>query len=125
MLKEYFADLHIHIGRDIQNKPVKITASKNLTLTNILIEASRRKGIDMIGVIDCHAPNVQKEIIQLMQMGKAEELEDGGIRFERVTLILGAEIEVYDENCKGPIHVLCYLPTLLSMEAFTEWLSTK
>lgn len=125
MLKEYFADLHIHIGRDIQNKPVKITASKNLTLTNILIEASRRKGIDLIGVIDCHAPNVQLEIKQLLDMGKAEELEDGGIRFEQVTLILGAEVEVYDDHCKGPIHVLCYFPTLLSMEAFTEWMSTR
>lgn len=125
MLNNYFADMHIHIGRDIYNKPVKITASKNLTLTNILIEASRRKGIDMVGIIDCQSPAVQEEILQLLQKGEAVELQDGGIRFENVTLILGSEIEVYDECCKGPIHVLCYFPTLQSIHEFSKWLSRK
>ncbi len=114
--------MHIHIGRDMYNKPVKITASKNLTLTNILLESSRNKGIDMIGVIDCHAPAVQQEIKHLIDNGDARELSDGGIRFEKVTLLLGSEIEIYDENCKGPIHVLCYFPTMDRMEMFSEWL---
>lgn len=117
--------MHIHIGRDMYNKPVKITASKNLTLTNVLIESSRNKGIDLIGVIDCHAPAVQQEIKQLIDHKKAFELNDGGIRFERVTLLLGSEIEIYDENCKGPIHVLCYFPTLANISYFSEWLTTK
>jgi len=121
----YFADMHIHVGRDIDNHPVKITGAKSLTLTNILIEASRNKGIDLIGVIDCHAPAVQKEIKQLIKQGAAVELTDGGIRFENVTLLLGSEIEVYDEHCHGPIHVLCFLPTLSSMEHFSEWLSAR
>lgn len=125
MISTYFADLHIHIGRDIYDQPVKITASNRLTLTNILEEASRRKGIDMIGVIDCQSPAVQQEIIQLIEEKKAYELSDGGIAFENVTLILGAEIEVYDENCKGPLHVLVYLPTLTSMAAFTKWLTGR
>ena len=43
MLNKYFADMHIHIGRDMNNQPVKITASKRLTLTNILIEAREEK----------------------------------------------------------------------------------
>src|SRR5690625_2713805 len=125
MLNNYFADMHIHIGRDIYNKPVKITASKNLTLTNVLIEASRRKGIDMVGVIDCHSPAVQEEILQLLQKGEAIELEDGGIKFENVMLILGSEIEIYDEFCQGPIHVLCYFPTLQSIHKFSKWLSKR
>lgn len=125
MLHDYFADLHIHIGRDIYGGPVKITASKHLTLTNILKEASRRKGIDIIGIIDCHAPNVQAEIERLLESGTAYELEDGGIGFEHVTLMMGAEIEVYDENCQGPIHVLAYFPTLDKMKAFTSWLIGK
>lgn len=125
MLTSYFADLHIHIGRDIYDKPVKITASNQLTLTNVLKEASRRKGIDLIGVIDCQAPAVQEEIIQLLQTGEAKELADGGIRFENVTLIMGAEIEIYDENCRGPVHVLCYFPTLHSVQEFTKWLTPK
>src|SRR5699024_3897863 len=91
------------------------------TLTNILKEASRRKGIDMIGVIDCHAPNVQKEIQSLINIGDAIELKDGGIVFEQVTLIPGAEIEIYDEYCCGPIHYLCYFPNLQHISSFTTW----
>jgi len=125
MLQQYFVDLHIHIGRDIYDRPVKITASKNLTLTNILEESSRRKGLQMIGVIDCHAPAVQEELQQLIEANKAIPLKNGGIQFENVTLILGAELEIYDENCQGPIHVLCYLPTIDKMQQFTEWLRPK
>ncbi|WP_188453732.1 endonuclease Q family protein [Virgibacillus oceani] len=124
-MNSYFADMHIHIGRDMYNKPVKITGAKSLTLTNILKEASRNKGIHMVGVIDSHAPAVQEEIKQLITEGKAEELKDGGIRFEKVTLLLGSEIEVYDEYCKGPIHVLAFFPTLRKIGAFSEWLTTK
>ncbi|WP_156647167.1 endonuclease Q family protein [Lentibacillus sp. JNUCC-1] len=125
MLKSVFADLHIHIGRDIYNKPVKITASSRLTLTNILKEASRNKGIQLIGIIDCHAPAVQEEIKTLLANEQAVELEDGGIQFENVTLLLGSEIEVYDDNCRGPIHVLAYLPSLEKMAMFTEWLEQR
>jgi len=125
MLQNYFADMHIHIGRDIYNKPVKITASKNLTITNVLKEASRRKGIDLIGVIDCQSPAVQEELLQLIKQGEAEELATGGIRFEEVTLLLGSEIEIYDDNCHGPIHVLCYFPTLEHIHEFSKWLSER
>lgn len=114
--------MHIHVGQDIHHQPVKISASKNLTITNILQESSRRKGIELIGVIDCHAPAVQEEIHMLIDQNEAYELNDGGIQFEHVTLLLGAEIEIYDENCQGPIHVLCYLPTLQVMAQFTQWL---
>ncbi len=125
MLRAYFADMHIHIGRDLNHRPVKITAAKTLTLTNILVESSRRKGIDLVGMIDGHVPAVQQEIKQLIQEGKAKELPDGGIKFEEVTLILGSEIELYDEHCQGPIHVLTYFPTLKSIEQFSHWLTDK
>src|SRR5690625_3852122 len=117
--------MHIHIGRDIYYKAVKITDSKKLTLTNILKEASRNKGTHLIGVIDSQSSAVQEEIKQLISSGEAHELVDGGIRFEEVTLILGSEIEIYDEFCQGPLHVLCYFPTLVVIEKFTEWLTTK
>lgn len=125
MLQTYFADLHIHIGRDLYGNPVKITGSKHLTITNILKECSRNKGIHFAGVIDSQAPAVQEEILQLIEAGYAKELTDGGIRFEKVTLILGAEIEIYDDQCKGPIHVLCFLPTLEKMACFSKWLTNK
>ncbi|WP_284140322.1 MULTISPECIES: endonuclease Q family protein [unclassified Virgibacillus] len=125
MLETYFADMHIHIGRDIFDKPVKITGAKTLTVTNILKESSRNKGINMIGIIDCQSPNVQLEIKQLIEKKQACELPDGGIRFEEVTLILGSEIEVYDNACQGPIHVLCYFPTLENLELFSAWLTGR
>lgn len=125
MLSSYFADLHIHVGRDMYGGPVKIAASKHLTITNVLKEASRRKGLDLVGVIDCHAPNVQEEILQLIHQGKAEELPEGGIQFEHVTLLLGSEIEIYDEHCQGPLHVLCYFKSLNNMKDFTNWLRDK
>lgn len=124
-LRSYVCDLHIHIGRDMDGKPVKITGAKNLTLTNVLKVSSRQKGLDLIGVIDCHVPSVQQEIKQLIDKNQAYELADGGIQFERVTLLLGSEIEVYDEYCHGPIHVLCYFPSLQAMQQFSEWLTTR
>src|SRR5690625_7565295 len=79
MLKDYYADLHIHIGSDEEKRPVKITGSKSLTLSRILQESSRRKGLDLIGVVDCHVPAVQKEIATLLEKGQAIELEHGEI----------------------------------------------
>ncbi len=125
MLKEIYVDLHIHIGRTEKGRAVKITGSRNLTLKNILETATSRKGLDLIGIIDCHSPEVIEEIEQLLREGKAMELKEGGVRFEKTTLILGSEIEIYDEHCHGPIHILCYMPTLEKMKVFSNWMSTQ
>lgn len=124
-MNSYFADLHIHIGQTSSGKPVKITASRMLTLENILVEASEHKGIDIVGVIDCHVPEVILTLRKLIENGDCLELEDGGIRFKNTTLILGSELEIYDENCKGPIHVLAFMPTLEKMQEFSNWLSSR
>jgi uncharacterized protein (TIGR00375 family) len=124
-MNTFFADFHIHIGRTGSGKPVKITGSKSLTLSSILHEASEVKGLHMIGIIDCHVPEVIGEIETLIDQGIAYEHDDGGIKFQNLTLILGSEIEIYDENCKGPVHVLIYLPTLHKMKQFSEWLSVR
>ncbi|MBS4209691.1 endonuclease Q family protein [Bacillus sp. FJAT-50079] len=121
-----FADLHIHIGRTYRGKPVKITAAKNLTLTNILETAKFPKGLDIVGVIDCHSPEVIEEMEGLIKSGDLVEMEAGGLRFlDEVTLIPGSEIEVYDQHCHGPIHVLAYFPTLEAMKEFSAWLSKR
>lgn len=125
MMNTFFVDLHIHIGRDWNGKPVKITGSKSLTLSNIFKEAANRKGLDMIGVIDAQAPAVQEEMMDLIDRGQAVELKEGGIRYKDTVLLLGSEIEVYDAACSGPIHVLCYFPTMNRIRAFTAWLSQK
>ncbi|MCU9613772.1 endonuclease Q family protein [Caldibacillus lycopersici] len=125
-MKRYFADLHIHIGRTKSGRAVKITGSKNLTLTNILQTAKYQKGIDIVGVIDSHSPEVIEEIEELIQKGSLEPLQDGGLLFEgKTTLIMGSELEIYDLSCKGPIHLLCYLPSLEKMKAFSAWLATQ
>lgn len=123
LLKEYYADLHIHIGRTWKGRAVKITGSKNLTLQNILQTASSKKGIDLIGIIDCHSPEVIAELEMLVEEGAVKELDKGGLRYENTTLILGSEIEIYDANCHGPIHVLAYFPTLSIMKSFSVWFS--
>ena len=119
-MKRYFADLHIHIGRTKSGKPVKITGSKTLTLSNILHTAKNQKGINIVGIIDCHSPEVIEEIEDLIFEGKLEELSEGGLLFENETLLMmGSELEVYDTTCKGPIHVLCFIPTLKMMKKFS------
>ncbi|MER2108447.1 MAG: endonuclease Q family protein [Solibacillus sp.] len=124
-MKEIYVDLHIHIGRTKSGRAVKITGSNDLTLQNILETATAKKGLDLIGVIDCHSPEIIEEIEQLIQDGVAKELEKGGIHFKNTTLILGSEIEIYDEHCQGPIHVLCYLPTIEKMKAFSSWMRSR
>lgn len=123
-LKSFFADLHIHIGSTQTGKPVKITASRTMTLTRILEEASERKGIEMIGIIDSHVPEVQTELLGLLKTGQAVELADGGIRYKQTTLLLGSELEVKEAG-RGEAHFLCYLPYLSRMQEFTEWLRER
>ncbi|MBS4217245.1 TIGR00375 family protein [Bacillus sp. FJAT-49711] len=125
-MNEFFSDLHIHIGRTLTGKPVKITASKNLTLTNILKAAKFPKGLDIVGVIDCHSPEVILEMENLLEAGKLIELVDGGFEYENgVVLIPGTEIEINDRHCKGPIHVLAYFPSMPALKEFSNWLSER
>jgi len=124
-MENFYVDLHIHIGRTNSGKPVKITGAKSLTLENILLESTEKKGMDMIGVIDCHVPEVLDELERLLSIGEIYQFEDGGLRFKDVTLILGSELEIYDEHCHGPIHILGFLPTIEKMREFSTWLSTK
>lgn len=124
-MNHYFVDLHIHIGRTESGRAVKITGSKDLTLKNILKTASSQKGLDLIGIIDCHSPEVICEMEQLIEEEKMVELPEGGLRFEKTTLIPGTEIEIYDNHCQGPIHVLAYFPTLETMKKFSDWMKPQ
>lgn len=82
-MKEFYADLHIHIGRTASGRAVKITGSKTLTLARILETASARKGLDIIGIIDCHSPEVIEEMSELLAQGELKELEGGGYVFRK------------------------------------------
>ncbi|MED3906728.1 endonuclease Q family protein [Geobacillus thermodenitrificans] len=125
VLGRYYADLHIHIGRTASGRPVKITGARTLTLANILHEAAHVKGIDLVGVIDSHVPEVLDELERAMDEHGWCEHREGGISTGKVTLLLGSEIEVYDDRCHGPIHVLAFLPTVQAMRAFSAWLGKR
>lgn len=122
-MKKYYVDLHIHIGRTRSGKAVKITGAKSLTFTNIIHHARNEKGLNMIGIIDSHSPEVIIEMEDLRSKGLLTEHPDGGIQFGDLTVIPGSELEIYDEQCHGPIHVLCFFPSIEIMKDFSMWLS--
>jgi len=123
-LERVFADLHLHIGSTDAGQPVKISASRDLTFHRIAQEASGRKGIRLLGVIDAHAPGVQADIARLLDSGEMAEIAGGGIRYRDVTLLLGSEIEIREEG-RAPAHYLVYLPDLAAMRSLTDWMSKR
>ena len=124
---EVFADLHIHIGRTKNNKPIKITAARSLNFENIAKECVNRTGINIAGIIDCASPYVIEDIEDFLKSGDAYELEDGGIIYkDKLCIILGSEIETSEERTdgkKGCAHNLCYFPYLKDIKAFSKEMS--
>lgn len=126
-MNEVFADLHVHIGRSEKNKPIKITAARSLNFANIAKECVERKGINLVGIIDCASPYIIEDIEDFLTTGEAYEIEDGGIIYkDKVCIILGSEIEtseVNDEGHTGSAHNLCYFPKLSDIKAFSAEMS--
>ncbi len=124
---EIFADLHVHIGRSEKNKPIKITAAKSLNFANIAKECKERKGIDIVGIIDCASPYVIEDIENFLKTGEAYEIKDGGIIYkDKVCIILGSEIETSEkglDNKSGAAHNLCYFPHLADIKGFSNEMS--
>ncbi len=125
MLQTYYADMHIHIGRTKSGRAVKITGARSLVFSNIIEHARDSKGLDMIGIIDCHSPEVIEEMEELMASGELVQSPEGGLLYGGLAIIPGSELEIYDESCKGPIHVLCYFPNLDVMKEFSSWLKGR
>ena len=123
-MNEVFADLHVHIGRSENGKPIKITAARSLNFANIAKECAARKGINIVGIIDCASPYVIEDIENFLRSGEAYEIEDGGIIYkDKVCIILGSEIEtaeINDEGRTGSAHNLCYFPSLKDIKAFSK-----
>ena len=125
---EVFADLHVHIGRTESGKPVKITAAKSLNFANIAKECVDRKGISIVGIIDCGSPYVIEDIENFLKTGDAYELEDGGIIYkDKVCILLGSEVETSEigRNGKcGSAHNICFFPHLSDIKNFSKEMST-
>lgn len=126
-MNEFFADLHVHIGRSEKNKPIKITAARSLNFANIAKECVERKGISVVGIIDCASPYVIEDIENFLAQGDAYEIEDGGIIYkDKVCIILGSEIEtseINDQGKTGSAHNLCYFPRLEDIKGFSREMS--
>ena len=126
-MNEIFADLHVHIGRSENGKPIKITAARSLNFANIARECVERKGINVVGIIDCASPYVIEDIENFLKTGEAYEIEDGGIIYkDKVCIILGSEIEtaeVTEQGKTGSAHNLCYFPTLNDIKGFSNEMS--
>ena len=123
-MNEIFADLHVHIGRSESGKPIKITGARSLQFANIARECADRKGINMVGIIDCASPYVIEDIENFLKTGEAYEIEDGGIIYkDKVCIILGSEIEtseINEQGKTGSAHNLCYFPKLSDIKAFSK-----
>ena len=124
---EIFADLHIHIGRSENNKPIKITAARSLNFANIAKECADRKGINIAGIIDSASPYVIEDIENFLKTGEAYEIKDGGIIYkDKVCIILGSEIETSEKGLNGhtgSAHNLCYFPYLSDIKGFSNEMS--
>lgn len=113
-------DLHVHIGRSSRGEPVKITASRSLTFENIARECAMRKGIDVVGIVDCASPAVMRDIEELLDSGEMTFLDGGGLDYRgKVTVILGAEFETR-EPAGGLSHHVSYFADLDGLKAFTD-----
>lgn len=122
-----FADLHVHIGRSESGKPIKITAARSLNFANIAKECVQKKGINMVGIIDCASPYVIQDIEKFLLDGDAIQIPDGGIIYkDKVCIILGSEIEtseINDDGGTGSAHNICYFPKLEDIKAFSNEMS--
>ena len=126
-MEEVFADLHVHIGRSENGKPIKITAARSLNFANIAKECADRKGINIVGIIDCASPYVIEDIENFLKTGEAYEIEDGGIIYkDKVCILLGSEVETSEVgrngNC-GAAHNVCFFPHLSDIKGFSKEMS--
>ncbi len=134
-MTRYYADLHIHLGRDGEGRPVKVSASAGLTVRGVVEECSRRKGVRIAGIVDCHSPGVIRDLEELIGRGEARELQGGGIVCspagpcvggaggDGVTILLASEVEVVVSGAR--CHIVAYLPCMDSTRGFSSWLKPR
>jgi len=118
-MKDCFCDMHIHIGATSEGKPVKITASRKLIFESIVRESLSRKGMDMIGIVDCASPGVIRDIRSMIRRGELYQLPDGGLLHrERLTVIPASEVETAEKD-GGASHHIAYFPNVETISEFS------
>ena len=119
-MQEYFVDLHVHIGRSLMGKITKRGTSNKLTFSNIAYEAHHRKGIQVIGVVDCVSPWIIRDIEELLDAGELDEIPGGGMVYsDDLVILLGSEIETRESHgCSA--HSLVFFPGLSQVKEFSR-----
>jgi uncharacterized protein (TIGR00375 family) len=119
-MQEYYVDLHVHIGRSSLGKITKRGTSNNLTFSNIAYEAYHRKGIHVIGVVDCVSPWIIRDIEELLHAGELDEIPGGGMVYsDDLVILLGSEIETRESyGCSA--HSLMFFPSLSRVKEFSR-----
>jgi uncharacterized protein (TIGR00375 family) len=114
----YACDLHVHIGRSSRGETVKVTAARDLTFENIARECAVRKGIGVVGIVDCASPAVLRDIEELLDRGEMTAREGGGLDYRgAVTVIPGAEFETHEPG-GGISHHISYFGDVGALKAF-------
>jgi PHP family Zn ribbon phosphoesterase len=119
-MQQIYGDLHIHIGEAL-GKPVKITASRRLTLHSIIFEAAPAKGLDMVGVVDAGSTLVSAEIETMLENRELQVLNTGGMMASNGILLIPS---VEAESREG-VHLIIFLPSLQSIHKYQQYTSKK
>ena len=120
---DFTADLHVHLGATRSGRPVKIGASRFLTLHGVL-DAALRKGIKLLGVVD-FVPEVIEEAREHLSNGACVEATGGGLEYKcGVTVVPGVEMEIRPQGRK-PAHFVALFPGLDEAGRMSQWVSAR
>lgn len=138
-MQTYYADLHIHLG-SAAGRPVKISASRKLTLEAIIAHAALVKGMHVLGIVDACCRGALADLEQALRDGVLSEQPGGGFRYRlptadgrTVVLIPGCETEIRERG-QPAVHWLAYFGRLADVRRFAAalgesvrnpWLSTQ
>ncbi|MPM65182.1 hypothetical protein SDC9_112074 [bioreactor metagenome] len=123
-MRQYFADLHIHVGVSSHGEWIKIPTSRNLSVANIIDEAANRKGMNIIGIIDALSPLVLDDLETLVERDYMTLKAGGGYGYNNeLTVLLGAEIETVEQSGRTS-HTLVYLPDIGTMRELSRYMSS-
>jgi uncharacterized protein (TIGR00375 family) len=120
---DFTADLHVHLGATRSGRPVKIGASRHLTLPGVL-DAAMRKGIKLLGVVD-FVPDVIEEAREHLSSGACVEAAGGGLEYKcGVTVVPGLEVEIRPQGRK-PAHFVALFPGIDEASRMSQWVSAR
>lgn len=123
VVRKVYADFHIHVGQS-DGRPVKMAASKSLTVDSCIRHAKERKGLDIITIIDgvCDGPLAQ--LREKERQGALRVLPGGGLECENGLVVFpGAEVEVAGPY-GGLAHFGCWFRDMTFALDFQAWLKT-